>query len=269
MPLPFVAGLAVGAKAFGLGSAAYGGYQATSYVYNGVRDWIDPSRVEKRQTELLVNLTKEKQEKESERMQHLDEVVKGIQQRKEELDTSVVQQQREIQTLVQGVGTDSAAIQKQAEELTPLSEGLEKAAREQEELIHRLQKELHEKQVAFEEAKRQLAESDARLKEASKELVETKEQTEASNAELALVKRELVEISNKNKEKDSRLDMLEKRISAQEISFEKTIKAVKTENTALLNDLKEAQQLIDELSQQLEQAQENNRSRSPSPSFFK
>lgn len=104
----------------------YVGYQGTSYVYEGIRDWIDPSRIEKRQTELLANLTKEKQEKESERMQHLDEVVKGIQQRKEELDTNVVQQQREIQALAKGVVTDSASIQQQAEELTPLSEGLEK-----------------------------------------------------------------------------------------------------------------------------------------------
>ncbi len=225
MPIPVViaAGAVMGAKGLGMGGAAYVGYQGASYVYEGIRDWIDPSRVEKRKTDLLINLTKEKQEKESERMQHLDEVVKGIQQRKEELDTNVVQQQREIQALANGVVTDSASIQQQAEELTPLSEGLEKAALAQEELIHRLQKELHEKQVAFEEAKRQLAESDARLKEASKELVETKEQTAASKADLDQIKIRLDNISQANQEKDRKITLIENKILTQEDSHYKAL----------------------------------------------
>lgn len=250
MPIPVViaAGAVMGVKGLGMGGAAYVGYQGASYLYNGVRDWIDPSRVEKRQTELLVNLTKEKQEKESERMQHLNEVVQGIQQRREELNTGVVQQQTELQEIVQGVGTDSAAIQRQLDQIVPVSDGLEETARAQQELINRLQQELQRKQLAFEEAQRQLAESDARLKEASKELVETK--ARVSSFEIT--------------QQETRQELK---------GLKEQMALLTSKNNAAVNSLKaelgEANALIETLTEQLEEAQENKRGRSPSPSFFK
>ena len=215
----FSAGTLIGSFTLG-GGAAYGGYQAASYAYNGVRAWIDPSRVEKRDNKSLAKLLKVKEKKEKERMHNLDETVNGIQQRKQQLDGQVDRQQTELQEIMHGVDSDRAQIKEQTVHLTQTNEGLEQTARAQEELITRLQRELQDKMVAFEEAQRQLAASEARFEQEANELTETKEQTAASKAELAQVKDALIRIAKENIEKDNQLLSFEEKLLNKEQRFE-------------------------------------------------
>lgn len=279
MPLPFiipaVAAAAswastitfIGECALG-GSAAFGGYRITSYVYNGVRDGMDSNRLERRHHELQGEI----EAMGMERMQNLDETVHGIKERKQQLDHDMDEQQSEIQNLARGVRSESATIHRQVEKMTPLSEGLEQTARMQQALINQLQQELQVKQNKFEEAQKQLVTSNARLEEANKKLLESKEQGLASKSELALANQELTALTEKSREKDIKISLIESKVLHQEealTSATSKIKLLLKGKESLSEKLDEANSIIGALTEQLGDAHENNPSRSSSPSFFK
>jgi chromosome segregation ATPase len=251
-----------------IGSFTLGG-GAVYYLYNGVSGWIDPNRVEKRDNELLANLLKVKEERDEARVQNLNEVVNGIQQRRQELDNQVIQQQTELQDIVHGIDSDRVQIQRHAVKLAQTTDGLEQTALAQEELITRLQRELQEKMAAFEDARRQLKDSDVRFEQATKELAETKEQTAASKAELAQVKEELTVVAKENREKDSKINLIEQKVLAQEKTFKTEISQAQLKIDQLLSKNQTYKNLVKDLTEQLEEAQESKQRRPVSPSFFK
>lgn len=256
------------------GAVAYGGYQTAYSLYNGVCDWINPNRIEKLDNQSVENLLKVDDQREEERAQDLDELVDGIQQKSKHFDDQEVWQNTEIQQIVDGVDSDRELIQGQVVKITQINQELEHTAHAQEELIIRLQRELQEKMTAFERTQQQLLEaSNKQFEQAAKELTETKIQTEASKSELARIKEELILVVEKNKEKDSKINLIEQKVLNQEKTFKNAISQAQSQIDQLLSEKQifknQVKCLTEQLEaakkEQLEAAKENKQS---SPRFF-
>lgn len=272
MPLAEIAGLVAGAKALGLGGAAYAGYQGAAYAYSSVRDWIDPSRVEKRNHEALAHLMKTKEEKEAARMQNLDSVVADIQQRKDALAGKAIDQQADFQDVVKTIEQDSRLIHGETLQLAERFSAVNEASQSQEEVIAALKQELQVKMDALDAVQRQLSESNARFEEARRELIHANEQTAASKEELAQVKKVLTGIAQDNDEKESQIAQLDKKIGVMALQLEAgdlKFKKATAKIDELTSEVASCNQLIDTLTEQLEEAQVNRKPRSPSPTFFR
>ena len=222
MPLAEIAGLVAGAKALGLGGAAYAGYQGAAYAYSSVRDWIDPSRVEKRNHEAIAHLMKTKEEKEIVRMQNLDSVVADIQQRKDALAGKAIDQQADFQDVVKTLEQDSRLIHGQTLQLAERFSAVNEASQSQEEVIAALQQELQVKMDALDAVQRQLTESNARFEKTAQELAKattrlasSEHQQASTEQEIEGMKAQLALLTSHNHQKSRLIESLENSLKEQ------------------------------------------------------
>ncbi|WP_019218420.1 coiled-coil domain-containing protein [Legionella tunisiensis] len=219
--------------------------------------------------EALATLVKAKEETEKERMQNLDSVIEGIQQRKEHLTSKTIEQQTDLESAVWNIEEDRTLIHEQAEQLTKTTEEVEQTTRTQEELIIRLQLALQEKMNAFEEAQKQLLQSNARLEITTKELAETRErvassekQHEQTREEIKSMKEQMALLVAQNK---SAMSAHKSELTQSSIKIETLSKA----KDSLTVELEEANSLIETLTEQLEATKDNAPTRPVSPRFFR
>lgn len=216
----------------------------------------------------LVRLTEIKEEREDARVQNINEVFDGLEQRKQHLDEEALKHRQQMESLATGFDKDNTVMHEQTEVLGRTNLELEQCVKDQQAMLLAVQREFKEKMETLERTQKELLESKAQFEQKSLELAEAKEQITTAKEELTQVKQDLSLIAKENREKDGQIKLLEEKISQKEKVFVEKLTQAKSEYIQMAKDLEVSNNLIDELSEQLEQAKLDKRAPSPTPRFF-
>lgn len=223
----------------------------------------------------LVRLTEIKEEREDARVQNFHEMVGGLEQRKLHLDEEALKHRQQMESLATGFDKDSSVMHEQTEVLGRTNLELEQCVKDQQAMLLALKQELHEKMEAFDRNQKELMESKARFEDTSKELTEAKlriestdRQQEETRQELTQLKDQVSILAAQNEKKDLIISSCEKKIKQQAQDFENELTQSNKKIHDLTDEVESCNQLIETLSEQLEQAKLEKRAPSPTPRFF-
>lgn len=265
MPVLLIAAgsLLIGTSGTALG---YGIYRGSKYFYEHYwRDWCKWSAMTEAQRNELIRFMELRQQREMERASSLDEMVAETRRERrhlqEDTETSLAKMSRAAET----IRSDASIIDSETSRLRQIDEALKQSTLKHDTIIHKIQTDFQGKMDQLEKASNEL------MRSKEKELLESHAELISTAKELDLTKTKLGQVVDESLQKDQQIIFLNKEISklrTQIEAYKRALAKSKTESKALVKNIASSNQLLEQLSQQLEKMRDL-RTPSSDPRLFR